>query len=316
MFHRLGCLIAIATCLVCAVLRADDTVTLRYKFTKGDCQAYRVRTGLKQSTSLMNTKFETTMDQESVGTRTVESIDDKGNALLTIKSEWLKVKMKVGPAGEFEFDSRSTEAPDQTSDLGRNLLPVYEKIATARYQAVVSPRGEVKEIKGYADLMADVIKNNPVGAQFAGGASDDAAKLGLQQLFMILDEGPVKPGDKWEAPIDFNLAKLVKGKAKLTFTYMGPEKLAERTVAKVLALDETSLDIDSETDGTKVTGTFATSQSEGTILFDNATGRIVSSKNSVTMGGQLTAVANDMNFPLQIEQTQTTALELLDEVPK
>src|SRR5262249_19610170 len=154
--------------------------------TKGDRAVYRTKSGVKQSTMVANTKIETIMDSESVTTRTVESVDENGNALVTLKTEWLKAKTKIGPLGEFEFDSRSAEEPDKSSELGRNLLSLYEKLASARYQAVVSPRGQIKEVKGYAELMADVIKNNPLAAQFSGGGSDDAAKLGLQQMFMIL----------------------------------------------------------------------------------------------------------------------------------
>lgn len=312
---RCGFWFSLIVLLVAGSVRADAPITLRYKFAKGDRTHYRTHTTLKQVTTVMGNKIETTIDQSSLTTRTVEEIDEQGNALLTLKTERLQIKMKAGPAGEFEFDSKSTER-DNGSALGQGLVPVYEKLGSAQFQVLVSPRGEIKQVKGYEELLADVVKNNPIGAQFSGGASNEAAKMGSQEAFVILSDGAVSPGDKWEVPTDFELPKLVKGKRKATVTFIGLEKLKERSVAKALVLDETSLDISTETDGAKVTGTFATSLSEGSVLFDVEAGRVASLKTSVTMGGQLTAAVNDMAIPLQIEQTQTLEFELLDKLPE
>ena len=55
---------------------------------------------------------------------------------------------------------------------------------------------------------------------------------------------------------------------------------------------------------------------EGTAQFDPAAGRLISSKTTMDLSGELTVSVGDQVIPVQTEQTQTTTTELLDRLPE
>src|SRR3990170_4414408 len=95
-------------------------------------------------------------------------------------------------------------------------------------ELVVTPLGEVKEVKGFAELFADLLKDNPIAVQFVGGGSNEAAK----------------PGDFWEVPFEIDLPKLGKFKGKRVYRYEGPDKVGDRTTAKIDVATELAGDLD------------------------------------------------------------------------
>src|SRR2546427_11486980 len=102
-----------------ANLQADEPVLLRYKGVKGDKTFYRTVAEQKQTMTVNDTKFDITGTTEDISSRTVEEVD--GDQLrFKIKNERLKAKSKMGPIGEFTFDSRSTER-DKGSGIGAML---------------------------------------------------------------------------------------------------------------------------------------------------------------------------------------------------
>lgn len=315
MLSRRLMLVALIVC-ACGLgqsVRADEPVQLRYKPAKGDKQLFHVKQEMTQKQTIMDIKLENTMTMEAWITRTVEDIDDKGRAVLKTKGERRKVKASLGAAGKFEFDSKSTER-DTGSELGAALTPLFERLTGSEYQVFLTPRGEVAEVKGYAELIADVVKDNPLAAQFGGG-SNAAAQISEQDFFVILKDEAVKPGDKWDSPYDVELPGIGKVKGKIIHTYDGPDKVGGQATAKISENNESSLDLKLEMGGTKVSGTLSTNGSSGTIQFDPKTGRLVSSKKSFTLSGQLSVDVNGMIIPVQNEQTHTVALEVVDKLP-
>jgi len=307
--------LALTMLLAAGNLFAQEPVTFRYKPEKGQKLIYRSTNDLTQTQNVMDMKIETRMTNESVSSRTVENVDDMGVAALKIKTELFKVKTKIGPLGEYNFDSKSSER-EKGSVLGEALTPIYERISGAEFEMFVSARGEVKDVKGYAELLADLIKDNPLAGQFTGGGSNAAAKISMQSLFTVLNEKPVKVGDKWENPFDFDLPSVGKARGKETVTYVGEDKVGDVKTAKFAVTTDMSFDVDVDVNGTKVTGQITTSNSSGTAQFDPAAGRLVSLKNSFTVGGQLNVAVNGMNIPIQQDQTHTVSVELLDKLPE
>jgi hypothetical protein len=275
---------------------------------------FRRRRGLKQTQTIMDLKIENSMSTDDVSRHTVEEVGTDGKITLASKNERLKVSANFGAAGKFDFDSKSTER-DTGSILGSGLTPLYERLSGAQLQLVVSALGEVAEVQGYKNLVADVIKDNPIAEQFGAG-SDEAAKIAYQELFVIFSDKPVKPGDKWEVPYNVDFPKLGKAKGKMLYTYEGPDKVGDRKTARFSVTNDLSFDLDLDMAGTKVTGTISTNNSSGTVQFDIEAGRVVSSKKEYTMSGQLSVNANGMIIPVQNQQTQTVTLELLDKLPE
>lgn len=293
---------------------ADDAVLLKYKLAQGDKLFYKTTQDLKQAQSVMGMKFDNTMKNEAVIAKIVDAVDADGNATLKVKCERRKVKAEFGAVGKFEFDSKSSER-DAASAIGAAVTPILERLTGSEYEVIVNPRGKVTEVKGYAELTADLIKDSPLGGQFAA-ADNKSAIPNEQGGFITLSDKPVKPGDQWEVPLDLELSKVGKMKGKTTYTYEGPDKVGDRKTARIGISTEMTLELNIDQAQSKVTGTLTVSSSSGTAQFDPEAGRLISIKQSNSMSGKLTVEAGGMMIPLDNEQETTDSAELLDKLPE
>jgi hypothetical protein len=300
--------------LVASSARSDDGVVLKYKMAKGDKLIFRAKSDMKQNQTILGMQHENEMQSETIQSFTVEGIDDKGNYLISIKGERIKAKAKFAQLGEFSFDSQSSER-DKSSTLGASLTPLFERLSGSTYQAVVTPDGEVIEVKGYADLIRDLVEDNPLTAQFSGGGTDDAAKDNLRGVFPKLPKSAAKVGDTWEASHQVAMGKVGVTNGKSVFRYVGPDKVADKTTAKLDVTDEAAFTLDIDMDGVKVTGTLNTTNANGTIQFNPEAGRVQSSQSTVTISGMLNVNANGMDIPVQSEHTVSNSLEYLEKIP-
>jgi hypothetical protein len=305
----------VAAGLMSGAALADDSATLKYKFARGDKLIYRTKSSMKQNQTIAGMAHDNEMESDTIQTITVDGIDDKGNFQVSIKGERIKVKAKFGVLGEFAFDSQSSDR-DKSSMIGAALTPLYERLSGSVYHAVVAPDGDILKVTGYADLVRDLIEGNPLTAQFAGGGTDDAAKESLREIFPRLNKSSVKLGDSWEAPFEIALGKVGVTKGKNSYRYAGPDKVGDRPTAKVEVTSEASVNLDIEMDGVKVTGTLSSTAAGGTVQFDHAAGRMLTSQSAVTIGGMLNINANGMDIPLQNEQNMKNEVEYLAKLPE
>lgn len=305
----------LAVLLITVAALADEPVKLRYQMKQGDRVIYRTRTELKQNQAIGNMKFDAQMSSDSLATMSVDKVDADGSAHLHQQAERLKFVMKSGPAGEYKFDSEAKER-DNASTLGKLLTPVFERMSGSAMDLTVTPLGEVKEVKGFAEQFADLLKDNPIAGQFLGGGTNEAAKHSFSEQFARFKEEPVKPGDTWEVPFDIELPKLGKLKGKRVYRYEGPDKVAGRATARITVTTDIAADIDSDLGEAKVSGSFTTADATGTIHFDPAAGKLVSIKSSLSLAGDMTVTAGGNTIPLRMEQTQTSSIDALDKLPE
>jgi hypothetical protein len=294
--------------------RAEEPLLLAYKRAKGDTLYYRGTLDMKQSQTIMTTKVENNFKQDVITSRVIDDIDAKGIATVKVKAERRKVTSEAGPLGKYEFDSQSTER-DTGSTIGAALTPVLERLTGSEFQLLVDQRGEVKEVKGFAELIADLIKDNPFAAQFGGG-DNKAAVQAEQEAYIVLSEKPVSAGDKWEVPFESELPRIGKMKGKTTYTYEGPDKVGNLKTARIGLSTEMSFELNIEQGGAKVTGSISSTTSSGTAQFDPKAGRVVALKRTLSLSGQLMVEAGGKIIPLDSQQDQSTTLELLEKLPE
>jgi hypothetical protein len=303
-----------AVCLACTA-QAQEPILLRYKLQKGDKAYFRSTSELKQTQSVMGNKLDNTSTQEDFSSRLVEDVNADGVAQLAIKTERLKAKSNFAQLGEVSFDSTSTER-DKGSTLGAAVTPIYERLVGSQIQVFLRPTGEIKEVKGYTELLADLIKENPLRSQFAAGGSNQGGKMMLQGTYVIFSDKPVKPGDRWEIPQEIELEGLGKMKSKDTYTYVGPAQVGDRKTVQIAIATEASFELNITQGDAKVTGSLTSNNSSGTAHFDPEAGCLVSLKNSYTFSGQLNVAVNGMNIPIQTDQTHTITIERLEKLPE
>jgi hypothetical protein len=317
MFHRrLGFVLCfLAIWALAGVSRADEPVLLRYKLTKGQTLIYKSSQEMKQTQTLNGTKIENSTTHDAVTTRKIEEVDENGNAALKTKAVQRKVKAEFGQAGKYEFDSKSTER-DTSSMIGTAVTPLLERLTGSEYEVQINPRGQVVEVKGFAELVADLAKDNPLTSQFAGGGTAAGAKFSEQDAFLVVGEDPVKPGDQWERPFEHDIPGIGKAKGKVICVVEGYDKVGDRKTVRIGVTTDLSLEINIDAGGAKVTGTISTTQSTGTVHFDPQAGCVVSSKNTMSLSGKLTAEAGGVTFTIDSQQDQTTSNELLETLPE
>lgn len=311
--RRVGIAVVIVACGCLARAQAEEPVLLTYKASKGDAMYYKIDGEMKQTQSFMNMKLNNTIRQESVVSRVVDEIDGDGNVTFKLKPERKKMTAEFGALGKYEFDSKSTER-DTGSVLGGELTPLLERQTRSEYQVIVTPRGRVREVKGFAEIVADLLKDKPLAAQFTASDNKGAA-VAEQESFVVLSDMPVKTGDKWDVEFEVDLPKLGKLKGKTNYVYEGPDKIGDRKTARIGFTNDLSFEIDIDQGGAKVTGKLTTSNSSGTVHFDPAAGRVVSIKQNHSLSGQLSADVGGMAIAIESQQEQSTTLELLDKLP-
>lgn len=308
-----GIAVLIVACGCAARAQAEEPVLLAYKVAKGETSYYRVGGEVKQTQSIMNMKLNNSFNQETVMSRVADNVDADGNATFKLKAERRKFTSEFGAAGKYEFDSKSTER-DTGSVVGGELTPLFERLTGSEYQVIVNPRGRVTEVKGFAELVADIVKDKPIAAQFGAG-DNKAAVMNEQDTFVVLSDKPVKPGDKWENAFELELPKTGKFKSKTTYTYEGPDKVGIVTTARIGVTSDLTFELDIDQAGAKITGTLTTNNSSGTVQFDPVAGRVVSIKRSLSLSGQMSADVGGMTIPIDNQQEQTSTFELLEKLP-
>ncbi|MFQ5734877.1 MAG: DUF6263 family protein [Planctomycetaceae bacterium] len=294
---------------------ADGPVLIRYKFGPKDKLIYRKTSDVQQTQKVNTMKVETTIKSEEILERRLDRIDGQKNFNLENENKRLKVSMKIGPLGKYKFDSTSDEN-EKGSQLGGALTPVYETLSGAVIKSTITPRGEVLAVKGFAELLAPLLKENPLAKQFVSGGTDKAARLQIAEVFPVFSEKKVKPGGTWDVPFEVELPKLGTAKGKKSYKYEGNEKLKGRMVAKITFTFELVFKLDLAQGGQKITGEMSISKSSGTVYFDVAKGQLVSLTGEYVLGGDLTVSVNGQDIDVRTDQTQKFGVELLDKLPE
>lgn len=312
--RRIGIALLIVALGFTTLARADEPVLLAYKVRKGETTYTRIGSEMKQTQSIMGMKLNNTYTQDAVVSRVVDDVSEKGDVTYKLKAERRKVNSEMSAlGGKYEFDSKSTER-DTGSAIGAELTPLFERLTGSEYQVIVSPLGRVTEVKGFSELIADIVKDKPIAAQFGGGDNKSAA-VAEQDSFVVLSDKPVRPGDKWESAYEVELPKIGKLKGKNTYTYEGPDKVGDLATARIGTASELTFELNLDQGGAKITGTLSTTSSSGTIQFDPAAGRVVSIKRTLSISGQMSVDVNGMTIPIDNQQEQTSTFELLPKLP-
>lgn len=308
--RRLGLAAIIGMLGLVAPALAGEPVLLRYKFAKGDKLIYKTVQEQKQSQTVLNMKNETAFSHEAIYVRDVDAVDSLGIITLKTKAERRKVK-----SGDFLFDSKSTDR-DTTSALGAAITPALERLTGSEYEVLVNSRGNVVDVKGYVELLGDLVKDNPVAQQILGGGGGKlGAQIAEQDAFVIFSDKPVSPGDQWEVPFDVEMAGVGKVKGKIVYVYEGDDKVGNTKTVRIGVAPDVSIELKIDAGGAKVSGTLTTSSAAGSVQFNPETGRVVKSTRNVSMSGQLTVEAGGMTIPVDTQSEESNTISLLERLP-
>lgn len=295
--------------LVGAAVQAQEGTLLRYQPTGDAPLTYRKSSTIKQNQEVMDKKVKTEISGQEISQWTITK-GEQGKLVVKTENKQLKTKLAIGPLGDYSFDSTKDDN-EKGSALGGALTPLYERMSGATLQYTITPLGKVEAISGYKELVGDLLKDNPLAAQFAGGGSDAAAKLSLAEILPVLSKEKVKAGDRWESAYEVNLEKLGKVVGKRIYVCEGEDKVGGRKTVKITTATELSFDLNIDMGAAKVTGMVSISNSKGTIHFDAEKGHPVSVVNRYTLSGNMNVNAGGQDIPVTMEQEQEVRMELV-----
>src|SRR5688500_7249005 len=157
---------------------AQDGALLKYQFSKDEPLIYRTTTEMNQTMQIAGQAIENKVTQTEVNSLTLIEETQEGHLKVKHQNHELTLKADMGPAGSYNFDSKSTEREKGTL-LSNQLNPVYEALSGVEYSITLTPQGKVEKLEGFKEVLENILKDNPLAAQITGGGSDQAQKDSL-----------------------------------------------------------------------------------------------------------------------------------------
>jgi len=284
----------LAFMLTLAACKPKD-FTLRLHLKTGDTFHVTTTTHQKMSETIMGQQMN--LDQEiTMGyTWEVTSVDDQGNATITITYD--RVAMKQTQNGTtMAYDSDKDEQPPA-------FFKGMDAMVGKSFELVISPQGKVVEINGLDEMFRQMAADSGMAEEeanaFAEGLSnafgEDAVQSQLDAMFSYYPQQPLKVGSTWEG--DVTTKMLVPMDMHNTYTVKSWED--NTAVIEVSSTFETNpnetqqsgaeFDIAYDLKGTQ----------NGTLTVDTKTGMLSASKLEQHIEGKL--VLQDPNSTLKLE---------------
>lgn len=316
---RFRSLVLVPALVLCAAVADAQTVTLRYRWTKGESRTYRMATETASDVSGMpegRTTFTQSMSQ--VLKFTAEDVAADGTA--TIRQTFQSLRMEGnGPMGKMLVD---TAVPDTAADsAARPMRQVLDAMIGESVVIVAAPDGTIRRVEG-ASRIAEKIAHLADGDPAAGAAgqgirrmlSEDALKSTLEQTFPRLSAGPVAIGAGWTGQLAMGNEAIGRVAGTSTFTLKAVEGAGAAQKARIaVGLTLKQEVVPTPSGPMRMVTTLRDNKGEGDILFDVARGHI----QRTTMRTEVTSTVT-MNGPdgvpttMQNKTTTTMTMELVE----
>jgi hypothetical protein len=314
--RRQAALLGLAGALSFTVLQAasGQNVTIRFHWSKGDTQQYRVTQ--ESAVAMSGVPGMGEMNITTTLTQTHEyAVDDvTGDGTGTVRVKFASMKMGMNsPMGSMVWDSASpTAGGDQISQMmAQSLGPLVGQSITM----VVTPTGEVKKIDGLTELMQKI--NSGMAASPMGGMpgmgnvmTEDSLRSMFEQNFSALPQRAVKVGETWTRDSQLKMPFGTVASA-MTLALQG----VSANVATITLKATNKVTVDTKAlAGTPVpmNMTMGDGTSEGELAFDVKAGRIQKSTVRTVQPMSMNMTGPDGSaVSLEATTRSTTTVELI-----
>lgn len=292
---------------------------IRWKFKPGDKMQYALSN--KSINEIDAGGFQLTASIKMVFDLgwTVKDVASDGTASLAQNVDRLQLRLQLPPPIDidFQYDSKSEATPE--GQIWDRMGPMLEALKGGEFSLKVTPTGEIAELKIPAAL-AKVIEDQKAEAEAGGGGggggggffqmlgvglSEETIKALMAQALCALPKDDAAASAGWDHTEAMEMGPIGTMKTKYKYSLGGTEQAGGKSVDKINASSEVTFepkeDEDSDVD---VFLELADQSGSGSVLFDSAAGRAVSSsfEQKVTMEGDF------MGNEFERVNTQTTLL--------
>jgi hypothetical protein len=299
---------------------AAQSVTLRYRWAKGDVVTYRLTSQTDTSVTGMPGAGPMTLAQTmtQVLKFTAEEIAADGTATLRQTFESIKMQLN-GPSGRVTYDTAAPNTnPNPMIEAMRRVLGA---MAGESIVVVMAADGTVVSISGTTKILDKIAANLPQdpGAEaitqgMKSILSEEALKATLAQSFAKLPADPVKVGDTWRGQLALGAEIVGKILGTSTFTLKAIEGTADAQIARIaVALVLKQESVAAPSGPANIVMRLGDSKGEGEMMFDVGKGRIRRSTMRTDMPSIVSMTSPDGNpGSVQNKTTTTTTMELVE----
>lgn len=313
----------LAVAAAAGVARADEPVTLKYKWNKGETITYRMTTDTKTKMSGIPGMGDIDMTQKQVmiSSMNVKDVAADGVATVVLSFDTIQVTMEHPMMGKMSYDSDKKDDNAKGNPLASSFGAMIGETMTF----VIEPTGAVRSAEGMNRIIKKVIdaveKENPgAGAimeqQLQGAFGDEAMRKTYEQALKILPDKPVKTGDTWTTSMDMPMPGMGTLKSNITSTYQGTDKADGRSVAKIANTVVINLD-PAAVNNPDAKIELKDGKGDGVNLFDIERGQLHKGTANATI--PMTIIAKGPNGdPMTMTQavTSVTLIERIESRPK
>jgi hypothetical protein len=313
-------LLLLLACVAAASPAAAQSVTLRYRWTKGESLTYRLTSQTDTTVTGMPGAGPMTLAQTMTQVLKFTAEDVTSDGVATLRQTFQSIKMQIsGPAGKVTYDTAAPNTnPNPMIEAMRRVLGA---MAGESIVVVMAPDGAVQKIDGAAKILEKIAANlpqDPGADAITNGMkailTDDALKATLAQSFSTLPAEPVKVGDTWRGQMSLGTEIMGRIVGSSTYTLKAIEGTADAPLARIaaaLVLKQESIPAPAGLQNLVMR--LGDSKGDGEIVFEVAKGRIQRTTMRTDMPSIVTMTAPDGGpASVQNKTTTTTTMELVE----
>ena len=274
-------------------------VKLERKIPDGSSFTTDVRVTMDQTLTIVGMEIETNSETHMVSKSRAGNRANDGTLRVQEKIESLQVNIG-GAAGDYSFDSANADAAGN-SPL-EVIRGVHKSIAERTTTMVYGKDNLVEDVEFDEGILPSL--STQVQAQVKGQLDPDAIKTVSNQTLKALPDDTVSKGDSWERTELLNLGAGQEMTFEVEYTYNGTVQQGGKELDKISLKVKTVEFTMEASDAIPLTlkdSYLEIGSSEGTILFDRAAGRIVSSRQKTQIKGKINFEANGQELPSTLD---------------
>jgi len=299
-------LIPLAAAALCSWLPvANAQVTLKVKIPDGQKSTTASVVKVNQTLNIAGMDVVTGSTQQLTISSQNGQRGDDGKITVEQKIEALKADVEVaGQQLNFDFAKPDAPPPGTAVDV---LLDIFKATAKSKWKVVYGQDNRVLAVEGRGDALKDLLealqsmsKKQYDPEYLARVANDELA---------VIPTKPVKQGDTWSHENSIRLEGGQTMTFKTTYRYDGVVEQGGKPLHKITekTTDVTyAMDADSPSLLKYVSSDLKVAESDGTTLFDNEAGQIVSESSKIKITGEIKFEANGNQLPAKLDLTFET----------
>jgi hypothetical protein len=316
--------VAVVAATGAAANRAEEKVSLHWKFDKDKPFYQKMTTVTDQTMKVLNNEVKQKQEQTFYFEWKPEKMEEKdGVVTWTITQKIIGVEMNIDLGGT-KVTYNSTKADNQKNAL----TDFFQNLVGSEFKLTIEiPKDKpisITKIEGRDKFLEKLVNANqqmkPLLEQIL---SESALKEMAGPTFNALPNKDVAPKDTWDAKSTLNMGPIGKYENKFTYTYDGKNTDAKEDKDK--KLDKVSIKTDLTYTKPDAAGTttslpfkiknadLKSKEAKGVALIDAEKGRPVSTSMDLKLEGTLEIEIGGQTTKVELSQTQKTEVVTSDE---